>query len=126
MEARAAGQHVRGMVFINPGNPTGQCLSKDNLKVRLLFFACPLCSRDLCRLRACFNFRSVECQAASASARAASRWVDWRAFCFVVVRDVLQVAWTRARRAEMSATGWAGSACASAFSVAPWILLVAV
>jgi hypothetical protein len=30
--ARAAGKAVRGLVFINPGNPTGQCLSVDNLR----------------------------------------------------------------------------------------------
>jgi bifunctional pyridoxal-dependent enzyme with beta-cystathionase and maltose regulon repressor activities len=30
--ARAAGKCVRGLVFINPGNPTGQCLSADNLR----------------------------------------------------------------------------------------------
>lgn len=30
--ARAAGKAVRGLVFINPGNPTGQCLGYDNLK----------------------------------------------------------------------------------------------
>eukprot|EP00798_Chlamydomonas_sp_ICE-L_P005748 gene5748-6041_t len=30
-EARAAGKNVRGMVFINPGNPTGQCLTHANL-----------------------------------------------------------------------------------------------
>lgn len=23
---------MRGLVFINPGNPTGQCLTEDNLK----------------------------------------------------------------------------------------------
>ena len=26
------GTNVRGMVFINPGNPTGQCLSEANLR----------------------------------------------------------------------------------------------
>jgi len=31
-EARGRGIHPRALVFINPGNPTGQCLSKDNLK----------------------------------------------------------------------------------------------
>lgn len=30
--ARAAGKCVRGLVFINPGNPTGQCLAYDNLR----------------------------------------------------------------------------------------------
>jgi glutamate--glyoxylate aminotransferase len=29
--ARAEGKNVRALVFINPGNPTGQCLSKKNL-----------------------------------------------------------------------------------------------
>ena len=29
---RAAGIAVRGLVFINPGNPTGQCLSRENLQ----------------------------------------------------------------------------------------------
>lgn len=33
-KARGEGKCVRGLVFINPGNPTGQCLSYDNLKVR--------------------------------------------------------------------------------------------
>lgn len=36
-EARAKGTNVRALVFINPGNPTGQCLTADNL-------------RDLCKL----------------------------------------------------------------------------
>ncbi|KAG1680369.1 hypothetical protein FOA52_015460 [Chlamydomonas sp. UWO 241] len=31
-KARAEGKHVRALVFINPGNPTGQCLSEANLK----------------------------------------------------------------------------------------------
>lgn len=30
--ARAKGICVRALVFINPGNPTGQCLTEDNLK----------------------------------------------------------------------------------------------
>ena len=30
--ARAAGSSVRGLVVINPGNPTGQTLSEDNMK----------------------------------------------------------------------------------------------
>lgn len=29
---RTAGVTVRGMVFINPGNPTGQCLSRQDLE----------------------------------------------------------------------------------------------
>ena len=28
---------IRGLVFINPGNPTGQCLSKDNLQDLIKF-----------------------------------------------------------------------------------------
>ncbi len=28
---------VRGLVFINPGNPTGQCLSKENLQDLIKF-----------------------------------------------------------------------------------------
>ncbi len=28
---------VRGLVFINPGNPTGQCLTADNLKELVKF-----------------------------------------------------------------------------------------
>jgi len=28
---------VRGLVFINPGNPTGQCLSRDNLEGLIKF-----------------------------------------------------------------------------------------
>jgi glutamate--glyoxylate aminotransferase len=35
--ARAQGKCVRGLVFINPGNPTGQCLSADNLKELIRF-----------------------------------------------------------------------------------------
>lgn len=31
-KARSEGIMVRGMVFINPGNPTGQCLSQENLE----------------------------------------------------------------------------------------------
>eukprot|EP01025_Chloroclados_australasicus_P039239 TRINITY_DN40527_c0_g1_i1.p1 TRINITY_DN40527_c0_g1~~TRINITY_DN40527_c0_g1_i1.p1 ORF type:complete len:524 (-),score=50.45 TRINITY_DN40527_c0_g1_i1:375-1946(-) len=38
LKARSEGKHVRGMVFINPGNPTGNCLSRDNL-VELIKFA---------------------------------------------------------------------------------------
>jgi len=30
--ARGKGVDVRGLVVINPGNPTGQCLSPDNMK----------------------------------------------------------------------------------------------
>jgi len=30
--ARTAGSTVRGLVVINPGNPTGQTLSEDNMK----------------------------------------------------------------------------------------------
>lgn len=36
-EARAKGVDVRALVFINPGNPTGQCLSYDNLKELVKF-----------------------------------------------------------------------------------------
>jgi len=31
-EARSKGINVRGLVFINPGNPTGQCLTKEDLQ----------------------------------------------------------------------------------------------
>lgn len=31
-DAAAAGRCVRGLVFINPGNPTGQCLTESNLQ----------------------------------------------------------------------------------------------
>lgn len=31
-DAKRKGVQVRGMVFINPGNPTGQCLSKKDLE----------------------------------------------------------------------------------------------
>lgn len=31
-KAREEGKAVRGLVYINPGNPTGQCLAYDNLK----------------------------------------------------------------------------------------------
>eukprot|EP01023_Acetabularia_acetabulum_P014025 TRINITY_DN16860_c0_g1_i1.p1 TRINITY_DN16860_c0_g1~~TRINITY_DN16860_c0_g1_i1.p1 ORF type:complete len:525 (+),score=117.07 TRINITY_DN16860_c0_g1_i1:159-1733(+) len=37
LKARDEGKHVRGMVFINPGNPTGQCLSRDNLSELIKF-----------------------------------------------------------------------------------------
>ena len=36
-DAKAAGRAVRGLVFINPGNPTGQCLSKDSLQALIKF-----------------------------------------------------------------------------------------
>lgn len=36
-KARAEGKAVRGLVFINPGNPTGQTLSADNLKALIKF-----------------------------------------------------------------------------------------
>ena len=36
-EARAKGVSPRGLVFINPGNPTGQCLSKANLQELVKF-----------------------------------------------------------------------------------------
>jgi glutamate--glyoxylate aminotransferase len=38
-DAKAAGRHVRGLVFINPGNPTGQCLTQANLE-DLIKFCC--------------------------------------------------------------------------------------
>ena len=31
-ETRARGVNPRALVFINPGNPTGQCLTEDNLR----------------------------------------------------------------------------------------------
>eukprot|EP00798_Chlamydomonas_sp_ICE-L_P015020 gene15020-21092_t len=37
-KAREEGKNCRGLVFINPGNPTGTCLSKDDLK-KLIKFA---------------------------------------------------------------------------------------
>lgn len=36
-KGRSEGKAVRGLVFINPGNPTGQCLSYDNLKELIKF-----------------------------------------------------------------------------------------
>jgi glutamate--glyoxylate aminotransferase len=36
-DARAKGIASRGMVFINPGNPTGQCLPEDNLRSLIKF-----------------------------------------------------------------------------------------
>ncbi|GAU48094.1 hypothetical protein TSUD_238330 [Trifolium subterraneum] len=36
-EARYKGLHVKAMVIINPGNPTGQCLSAENLREVLQF-----------------------------------------------------------------------------------------
>eukprot|EP01024_Parvocaulis_polyphysoides_P064103 TRINITY_DN7435_c0_g1_i2.p1 TRINITY_DN7435_c0_g1~~TRINITY_DN7435_c0_g1_i2.p1 ORF type:complete len:546 (-),score=69.98 TRINITY_DN7435_c0_g1_i2:270-1826(-) len=35
--AKSEGKHVRGMVFINPGNPTGTCLSKEMLQQLIKF-----------------------------------------------------------------------------------------
>ncbi len=35
--ARAGGKLVRGLVFINPGNPTGQCLPEDNIRELIKF-----------------------------------------------------------------------------------------
>ena len=35
--ARAQGITVRAMVFINPGNPTGQCLSEENIRDLIRF-----------------------------------------------------------------------------------------
>ncbi len=35
----AAAVQVRGLVFINPGNPTGQCLTKQNLQELIQFCA---------------------------------------------------------------------------------------
>lgn len=37
LEARASGLSVRAIVFINPGNPTGQCLAYDNLEELVKF-----------------------------------------------------------------------------------------
>lgn len=33
----AAGKRVRGLAFINPGNPTGQCLTESNLRDLIKF-----------------------------------------------------------------------------------------
>ena len=38
-EGRNSGLAVRALVFINPGNPTGQCLSYQNLKDLIEFAA---------------------------------------------------------------------------------------
>lgn len=38
-ESREDGHHVRALVFINPGNPTGQCLSVANLQELIKFAA---------------------------------------------------------------------------------------
>ena len=35
--ARAEGKNVRALVFINPGNPTGQCLTRENLQELVQF-----------------------------------------------------------------------------------------
>jgi aspartate/methionine/tyrosine aminotransferase len=35
--ARQSGKHIRAMVIINPGNPTGQCLSRETLRALLRF-----------------------------------------------------------------------------------------
>lgn len=35
--ARSQGKTVRGLVFINPGNPTGQCMSKDSLETMIKY-----------------------------------------------------------------------------------------
>jgi hypothetical protein len=42
-KARGEGKCVRGLVFINPGNPTGQCLTYDNLKVGVAVLFSFLC-----------------------------------------------------------------------------------
>ena len=36
-EARGKGIEVRALVFINPGNPTGQCLSAENIRDLIKF-----------------------------------------------------------------------------------------
>jgi len=36
-KARAAGTNVRAIVIINPGNPTGQCLTQDNIREIIRF-----------------------------------------------------------------------------------------
>lgn len=36
-EARDDGKLIRGLVFINPGNPTGQCLTTENLQELIKF-----------------------------------------------------------------------------------------
>lgn len=36
-EAQKAGTDTRGLVIINPGNPTGQCLSKENIEIIIKF-----------------------------------------------------------------------------------------
>lgn len=41
--ARTRGLCVRGLVVINPGNPTGQCLSRELLAFFLAFLPCFLC-----------------------------------------------------------------------------------
>ena len=46
-EARAAGKNVRGLAVINPGNPTGQCLSEENMKEVVRF-----CERESIALMA--------------------------------------------------------------------------
>ena len=35
--AAAEGKRVRGLVFINPGNPTGQCLTRQSLEDLIKF-----------------------------------------------------------------------------------------
>lgn len=35
--ARSHGTAVRAIVFINPGNPTGQCLTRENLEELIKF-----------------------------------------------------------------------------------------
>ncbi len=37
LPCRRNGVNVRGMVFINPGNPTGQCLTVEDLKALIKF-----------------------------------------------------------------------------------------
>jgi aspartate/methionine/tyrosine aminotransferase len=39
-KARAEGTNVRGVVVINPGNPTGQCLSRANMEAVATFCRC--------------------------------------------------------------------------------------
>ena len=59
---------MRGLVFINPGNPTGQCLSRDNLEALIKFAynerVALMCDRR-CRalLSTVAHARSVKCSA---------------------------------------------------------------
>ena len=70
-DARAGGKDVRAVVVINPGNPTGQCLSEDNIAdlvrmahaKRLILFADEVYQANIyTKSRPFVSFRKVVCE----------------------------------------------------------------